>query len=86
MDIQTKKLNIIEEVLRLESGELIEKLARYLKKLKPTPASTDDLPLMPIRGAEEMKARYEQSLRELDNNEGISQEQVEELMRQHFRA
>ena len=74
-DQQTRKLNIIEEVLHLESDEGLAQLEQLLAALRITPAE-DEFPLMPHRSAAEIKARYEQSLRELEAGEGLDHEQV----------
>ena len=77
MDLQTQKLHLIEEVLHLESSDLVAQVVDFLASLKHQAlASSDDTPLMPRRSAEELKARYEQSLRESANGEGIPHEQV----------
>ena len=87
MDLQTQKLNLIEEVLHLENSELLEKVATYLRQLtQPDSNLLDNLPPMPTRNTEELKARYEQSLRELDNGEGIPHEQVKALMQARFQS
>ena len=81
MNLQTRKLRLIEKVLPVQSSELLEKVAAYLHQLTQ-PAShspdelLDDLPPMPARSADELKARLEQSQREMANGQGISHEQV----------
>ena len=64
MDLQTRKLSLIEEVLHVQNSELLEKVAAYLHQLtQPDHHSLDDLmddlPLMPTRCADELKARLE---------------------------
>lgn len=87
MDLQTQKLQLIEEVLHLESSEQVEQLTSFLVELKHQPEMNfDDIPPMPFRSAEEIKARFEQSLRESDNGEGIPHEQVVALMQRPHAA
>ncbi len=62
MDLQTQKLNLIEEVLRAESSELIEQVTLYFKSLTQAAANdADDLPIMPFRSKAEIEARLEQA-------------------------
>lgn len=87
MDLQTQKLSLIEEVLHLESSEQLHQLSDFLRMLKEQPADLglaelDDLPVMPARSAEEIRARYEQSLRELKEGQGYSHEEVVALTQQ----
>ncbi len=87
MDLQTQKLNLIEEVLHLENSELLAKVAAYLRQLtQPDKNPLDDLPPMPTRSADELQVRYEQSLRELDSGAGIPHEQVKALMQARFQS
>ncbi len=75
MDLQTQKLNLIEEVLHIENSALLSQLSHFVELLKHQ-LPEDDLPVMPFRSAEEIKARYEQSLRELESGATYSQEEV----------
>lgn len=75
LDQKTRKLQIIEEVLHLENDQDLAQLESVLNALRITLAD-DEFPLMPRRNAAEIKARYEQSLRELDAGEGVDHELV----------
>ena len=85
MDLQTQRLAIIEKVLHLESSDLTA-VIHLLNSLDVPGTGDEDLPLMPSRGKSEMKVRLEQSLKELDDKEGIPHEQVVAMMTQRFKV
>jgi len=82
MDLQTQKLNLIEEVLHLESSELVQQLVSFLQLLKHPPVNDDDIPVMPGRSAAEVQASLEQALREVDQGEVVSHAEVVALAQQ----
>lgn len=86
MDLQTQKLHLIEEVLHLDNSEQVAQLTNFLAVLKQEDAlDLDDVPPMPTRSAEELRARLEQSLRESREGKGIPHEEVRAMMLKRFR-
>lgn len=86
MDLQTQKLHLIEEVLHLDNSEQVAQLTNFLAVLKQEDAlDLDDMPPMPPRSAEELRARLEQSLRESREGKGIPHEEVRAMMMKRFR-
>ena len=82
MDLQTQKLNIIEEVLHLNSSELLEQVESFVKALKSQAADADEIPPMPMRSEAEIRAGLEQAFRDVENGNVLTHEEVVALTRQ----
>lgn len=61
MDIQTRKLEFIQEFLKIQSEDVIERLEKLLKKQKPSDFWDDLSP--------EQKEEIEQASLEIENGE-----------------
>jgi hypothetical protein len=88
MTMQTSKEQLLAEVQELQSDEIVEQLRSYLQELKQreemAPHWFDDIPPMPPRSAEQVRADFEQSLRESREGKGIPHAEVVEMFRRRY--
>lgn len=82
MDTKTRKLEIIERVIHLDDETDLSMIEQVLEMLETAIPGEDDIPPMPPRSAAEIKARYAQSLREVGESQGHSQEEIVALTQQ----
>ncbi|WP_035562737.1 hypothetical protein [Hymenobacter sp. IS2118] len=61
MNTQTRKLEIIEQVLHLESEEALAIIEQALEMLQTSIPSEDDIPAMPLRSKQEITDRLAQA-------------------------
>ena len=63
MDLEARKISFIQEFLKVQSGELIGKLEKILRKENP-PSDKEDFKPMTV---EELNARIDQSMEDSNN-------------------
>nr|GFD50359.1 hypothetical protein [Tanacetum cinerariifolium] len=76
MSTKERKLEIIERVLHLSLEEELDVVEYALETLAAHSAPDDYTPIMPERSAEELRARFNQAMRESDEAKGIPHERV----------
>jgi hypothetical protein len=84
LDQKSRKLNIIEEVLHLQSDEQLAQLEELLVSLRITTAD-EEIPAMPAQSQADIKADFEQALREISSGDSYSHEEIV-AMAQQWRA
>ena len=77
MDLQTRKLELIQEFLKVESEELILRIEKLISKEKN---ETDDHRLRPFT-MEEYNARIDQAMEDSRNGRFISAEDLKEKIK-----
>lgn len=81
MSTKERKLEIIERVLHLSSEEELDVVEYALGTLAAHVADDDYTPILPQRSAEELRARFDQALRESEEGQGIPHERVKAMLK-----
>jgi len=76
MTTQARKLEIIEQVLHLDSDEALALLEQALKTLAGSIPGEEDIPAMPPRGPEELAARLDQARADIKAGRTFSSEEM----------
>jgi len=83
MNSQSEKLDLIQEILYLESDDLLHRVRDYLHSLKQQPAAGEDYyPRLPPRSAAEIEENYQQALREAESGDVFTHEEVVAMTQQ----
>jgi len=80
MSTKERKLEIIERVLHLSLDEELDVVEYALETLATHSAPDDYTPIMPTRSAEELRARFNQAMRESEEGKGIPHERVKAML------
>ena len=76
MNTQTRKLEIIEQVLHLDSDEALAVVEQALKMLQASIPDEDDIPAMPPRSKQEIADRLAQALADVRAGRTFTTEEV----------
>ncbi len=76
MNAQTRKLEIIERVLHLESEEALALVEQALEMAEASIPGEDEIPAMPTRSKQEIAARLEQARADVQAGRTLTHEEL----------